>query len=149
MPKQRFRQINTTAEQRSSAVDDAHTTMEQRVAEKGSLPFSSNYEALGALEQEIFELRQAIQEQNWDAVRAEWRDVAVTALFAMVSMDAQGEPSTLVIDAREVPCDRCPKCGRVLTGGSCHCQAPRPLRDIFDRNLPMGEAASDAERCED
>lgn len=61
--------------------------LNMRLEQKGKHTFASNHEALGIVTEEYHEYVAAVQSNKTEDVRNEILDVAVAALFGVISMD--------------------------------------------------------------
>jgi NTP pyrophosphatase (non-canonical NTP hydrolase) len=80
----------TTPEQRQAALALVKRALEARLAQKGELTFASSHEVYGILAEEMNELLYAVRENNQHYQREELIDLAIAAIFGIVSLDAGG-----------------------------------------------------------
>lgn len=64
--------------------------LRRQVKKKGDLSFCSSHEALGAIDEEHDELKNAIRANDREAIRKELRDIVVAATWALASEEAGG-----------------------------------------------------------
>ena len=75
--------------------------LDMRLEEKGAQVLNNSMEAFGVLSIEVLELSEAIHTRSKTAEAGEWEDVAVAALFGLVSKDLQEE----LIDRMKCYCE--------------------------------------------
>ena len=61
-----------------------------RCCKHGYGSFSSNHEALGVIQEEIYELTKAIHENDVNAIYEELNDTMIACLWGMISMETKG-----------------------------------------------------------
>lgn len=67
-----------------------HEKLQQRLSQKGRGCFASSHEALGIVTEEYHELVAAVGSNNPTDVDAEMLDIAVAAIFSIVSRQSGG-----------------------------------------------------------
>ena len=69
--------------------NDLNDAVAAKIAKHGYGIYLSNHESLGIIAEEYHELLSAVQSNNVADIRAELMDVAVGALFAVISLDVR------------------------------------------------------------
>jgi NTP pyrophosphatase (non-canonical NTP hydrolase) len=64
------------------------TALNAEIDKKGNEIFLSSHEALGIIEEEIHELREAVRGGNFDEIRSELIDIMVAAAWSVGSVDS-------------------------------------------------------------
>lgn len=70
------------------ACAEASRVLQDKIREKGSGTFASRHEILGLLEEEHFELIQAVRSESLERVKEELYDIAVVCLFGAACINA-------------------------------------------------------------
>jgi hypothetical protein len=83
------------------AVSEVRAELDRRIAEKGDGAFASLHEAWGVIDEEMREFKDGVQAKDRLNARAEALDIAVAAIVAIASMEAEAKR----------PCRECGKVG--------------------------------------
>lgn len=84
------RRTQATAATILGAFQQVHEKLQQRLSQKGHGCFASSHEALGIVTEEYHELVAAVGSNNPADVDAEMLDIAVAAIFSIVSRQSGG-----------------------------------------------------------
>lgn len=82
--------VPITAEQLQEVVGKVMHEIAKQAECEGDHSFGSSHESLGILSEEMWELTEAVTSNDRDDVRAELRDIAVAAIWALASEEAGG-----------------------------------------------------------
>lgn len=74
-----------TSTQIDQVFDTLKTHLKIRIEQHGQGAFSSSHELWGVLDEEVIELKEAIQQNNPSAIEMESYDVAISAIWGIVS----------------------------------------------------------------
>ena len=73
-----------------SVMKDIRDALEMRLEEKGYHTYASIHEISGIMDEEVDEMKEAIHDNDQQNLRKELVDIAVVAIWGMVSIDVEG-----------------------------------------------------------
>lgn len=85
-----MRKLITNSGYTDSAMKDIRDALEMRLEEKGYGTYASSHEISGVMDEEIDEMKEAVHENDQQHLRKELVDIAVGAIWGIVSIDAEG-----------------------------------------------------------
>lgn len=83
-----MRKLITNDGYTDTAIKDIRDKLEIRLEEKGYRTYSSSHEISGVMDEEYDEMKEAIHNNDQQHLREELIDVAVAAIWSIVSIDA-------------------------------------------------------------
>jgi NTP pyrophosphatase (non-canonical NTP hydrolase) len=87
MPECTRKRPQTSMDDIEAALQKVQSKLLQRLAEKGWGIYVSSHEILGILDEEFDELKDAVRDNDKAAITKECLDIAVGAVFALVSLN--------------------------------------------------------------
>ncbi len=85
-----MRKLITNNGYTDSVMKDIRDALEMRLEEKGYGTYASIHEISGIMDEEVDEMKESVHENDQQHLRKELIDIAVTAVWGMVSIDAEG-----------------------------------------------------------
>ncbi len=71
-----------------SVLDDFLKTFEKKREKKGINSFNTPWESYGKLSEEVYEALKDLHSKDWSSYKLELKDIAITALWGLMSIEA-------------------------------------------------------------
>lgn len=81
---------------------DVRSELLRRIGEKGDGAFASPHETWGAVDEEVVEFKEAVQENDELAARSELLDIIVASVWGVASMKARSEKNHREEESQEL-----------------------------------------------
>lgn len=85
-----MRKLVTNGGATDSAIKSVKDQLEIRLEEKGCHTFTSSHEVSGLMDEEFDEMKEAVHRNDNEHLRKELVDIAVAAIWGIVSIDEDG-----------------------------------------------------------
>ena len=85
-----MRKLVTNGGATDSAMKAVRDALEMRLEEKGYRTYASSHEISGIVDEEVNEMKEAVHDNDNEYLRKELIDIAVAAIWGIVSIDSDG-----------------------------------------------------------